>query len=226
MSKQKIQNDYIALLLHDTVNLKHPITKESVKLYRIISLQPIRSNVTNRWIGVHSIGGFVQSVDNIDNESPGWIENSGRVFDNAIISGGTIVSDSALVFNNAKVDSSIVSNYARISGNTNVIDSQIKDTSEIKGNASVVSSKTLNASMIFEDAQVVSSELSTGSIVRGNAKVNNSLLMDISQIQGNSVVDNCRLEGRTVLLEGHHVDQMYDTDLELALDASESIGGL
>lgn len=226
MSKQKIQNEYIALLLHDKVEIKHPITKNTVILYRIISLQPIRSNFTDRWIAKHSIGGFVQSVDNINENSPGWIENSGRVFDNAVISGGTIVSESALVFENAKVDSSIVQNHARVSGNSNVIDSVIADTSEIKGNANVVSCKTFNASMIFEDANVVNTELNTGSIIRGKAKVTDSTLLDISQIQGDSNVNNCKLEGRTVIMDGKHEGLVLDTDLELSLDATNTIGDL
>jgi len=32
-----VQNDYVALLDADTINIKHPITKKTVKLYRTIA---------------------------------------------------------------------------------------------------------------------------------------------------------------------------------------------
>jgi carbonic anhydrase/acetyltransferase-like protein (isoleucine patch superfamily) len=290
-----IKNDYVGLLDADFIQIKHPVTKQSVKLYRVIALKTfkldrydsvildelnkftesrdrilqeinelkskqenlnqvitdlqlqeefrkvkehqseleknskhleiletefedldlkIQNNkniLDTKTIELHTIGGYVESIDNLDPDIPVWVDHRARVFDSAKILNGSLVSESCVIYGNAVINASRVRHYARIHGNAKLLKSTVKDLSEIKGNVVLTNCQVGNSAMIFEDAVVNNTILETGSCIRGQANVDRSILKDASQIQGNSEVKNCKLSGRAVILNGvHHNETLYE----------------
>jgi carbonic anhydrase/acetyltransferase-like protein (isoleucine patch superfamily) len=298
-----VQNNYVGLLDVDTINVKHPITKKTVKLYRTISLktfkldrydsailselasyeieksniekqinelaikqenlnsvindlrlteefkrvkefeselhlnsklledlnlklEDVNLNIENnknildtKTIEIHTIGGYVESIDNLDPDNPVWVDHRARVFDNAKILNGSLVTESSVIFGNSEIDASRIKNYARIHGNSKITKSTVKGLSEIKGNVKLFNCQVSNSAMIFEHADVSNTILETGSCIRGNAVVDRSILKDTSQIQGNSQVVNCKLGGRAVILEGEHSNASFYEDYNLKTES-------
>lgn len=178
-------------------------------------LDHYKSIVENKMVEIHSIGGYVQSIDNLDSDNPVWIDHRSRVFDDAKILNGSLLTESSVVFGTAKVSSSRIKNYSRIHGNSEVSNSYLEGLCEVRGNAKLVGCQLSNSAMIFENAVVKNSVLSTGTCIRGNSVVTNSVLNDASQIQGESIVNNCKLSGRYVIMNGEHNNQSYFEDYNL-----------
>lgn len=298
-----VQNDYVALLDADTINVKHPITKNTIKLYRTIALRSFKldrydsviiselerltselttiksqileledkqenlnvvineltlkeefrrvkelqselevnakhlenlktqaedidlkitnnSNILDtKTIEKHTIGGYVQSIDNLDPDNPVWVDHRARVFDTAKILNGSLVTESCVIFGNAEIDASRVKHYARVHGNSKVVKSTVKDLSEIKGDAQLFNCQVGNSAMVFENAIVRNTILETGSCIRGKSIVDNCILKDTSQIQGESEVTNCKLGGRAVILEGIHSNETFYEDYNLKTES-------
>lgn len=226
MRPEKINNDYVALLLHDFIDIKHPKTKKEIRLYRIISTKTFKivytkddillDNTTDHEvINIHTIGGYIQSIDNLDPNTENWVANKSKVFDSALITNGTIVKNSCTVYGNTIIDSSRLSDYAKVSDSVKVTNSILTDLIEIKDNAIITNSIMHNASMVFENGKINNTTMQVGSLVRGNAQVNGCYLTDISQIQGDSIVNNCILRNRSVIMDGIHDDHIYDDDANL-----------
>lgn len=298
-----VQNDYVGLLDADTISVKHPITKKSVKLYRTIALKTFKldrydseiiselekfeqevesleanllelnekqtnlktvideltlkeefrrvkelqaefdlnSNAIDdlnskiedlnlkylnnknildtKTIEKHTIGGYVESINNLDPDTPVWVGHRSRVFDDAKILNGSLITESAVIYGNAEINSSRIKHYARIHGNAQIHKSTIKDLAEIKGNAKLFNCQVGNSGMIFEDADVKNTILETGSCIRGKANVDKCILKDTAQIQGNSNVVNCKLGGRAVILDGSHANQSFYEDYNLKTES-------
>jgi len=180
-----------------------------------LKIENCKNIMDTRTIEIHTIGGYAQSIDNFDSENPVWLGNRSRIFDDAKLLNGSLVTESALLFGNSKIECSRIKNYARIHGNCQIVKSTLQDLCEVKGNAKLTNTQVKNSAMIFENAIVTNTILETGAFIRGNCSVNNSILKDASQIQGDSYVDNCRLSGRYVITEGNHSNQSYYEDYNL-----------
>ena len=227
MIPKKINNDYVALLLHDYIEIKHPQTKKPIRLYRLISTktfkidydisEPLKSEPSYEVIEINTIGGYVESIDNLDPDTYNWISNISKVFDKAYISNGSIIKNNCQIYNNAIISKSRLSNYAKASGNSQIINSLLTDLVEVKDNAKVENSYMHNASIVMENGSINNSKMEVGSIVRGNAVSNNSYLTDIAQIQGDVVINNCNLKERTVLMEGEYYNEDIAVDADLSV---------
>jgi len=184
-----------------------------------LKIENNRNILDTKTVEIHTIGGYVESIDNLDPTTPVWVGHRARVFDSAKILNGSLITESAVIYGNAQVDCSRVKHYARIHGNSKVVKSTIKDLSEIKGNAQLSNCQVSNSAMIFEDAVVSDSILETGSCIRGNAVVKQTILKDASQIQGKTEVLNCKLGGRAVLLEGQYQNQSFYEDYNIKTES-------
>ena len=99
--------DKYELLADDTVT-----TPGGVTLYRIRALRDVRPGVPTG-----SIGGYVQSIDNLSLSGSAWVSDQAQVFGSARVSGSAWVSDQAQVFGSAQVSGSAqVFGSARVSG--------------------------------------------------------------------------------------------------------------
>lgn len=201
-------------------NTLTPISKRVYELENELNevkskLDHYRSIAEKRTIEVHSIGGYVQSIDNLDSDFPVWVDHRSRVFDNAKILNGSLITESCVIFGDAVVNASRLKNYARVHGKSEVSNSYLEGLCEVKGNVKLTRCQLSNSAMVFEDAVVENCILSTGTCIRGKSNVIDSMLTDASQIQGDSIVKNCKLSGRYVIMEGEHINQSYFEDYNL-----------
>jgi ADP-glucose pyrophosphorylase len=213
----KIENDYIALLMHDRLIIKHPKTEKETILYRIIAKKSfiVENEFISRPIDAYKIGGFVENIDTMDNENFSWIDNRCRVFGNLKIS-NSVFTDNVIAFGDGYIKNSIVKHNSRIYLQDGNIEScEINDLVEIKGSPNIKNCKLYNSAMIFETPTVINTTISGGSIIRGFSNVDNCILTDVSQIQGKSIVKNCKLQNRSVILEGEHNNSTFSEDIIL-----------
>lgn len=204
---------YLQLLTYDVIQIKHPSTKKIISLYRIIALRTFK--VGDVIIEKYAIGGYIQSLNNIDQNTFNWVDGKSKVFDAAVISDQTYTNHNALIFGNAKVSRSQVINYARISGDSVVKDTLVTDLAEIRGNTTVIDSELYNSSLIFEKAEANSCKLYNGANLRGQSKSTNCILYDTSEVGGTSIAENCKMTGGAYFKNGEHINEVIDRDLEL-----------
>lgn len=198
----------LQILEYDNIQIRHPLTKKLTTLYRVIALYTFR--IKEFCIEKHQIGGYVESINNIDMNTLNWVDGKSKIFDNAVIKNGTVTLHNSLVFGNAIVSNSVVANYARIYGNTLVESTLVNDLSEIRGNSKVMTSNLYNSTLIFEDAEVVNTELHTGSNIRGKTIVKDSFLYDTAEISGTAICIGCKLTGSALFKEGEHINETQD----------------
>lgn len=166
-------------------------------------------------IEIYTIGGYVQSLDNLDADNPVWVDHRSRVFDNAKILDGSHISENCIIYDNAVVKNSRIENYVRIHDNAYVESSNVKDLSEVKNSANIKNCVLENSALVFENANVENSIITTGALCRGASQTKNTLVLDMSRIQGDSVVSNCLLQGMSCLLNGVHEGLNFNEETEL-----------
>lgn len=167
-----------------------------------LELELDNKQISSKTIRINTIGGYVQSLDNLDPSTPVWVDNRAKVFDSAKILGGSLVEDNAVIFQNAVVDASHIQGHARIHENAQVVDCCIEDLATIKGNAVLTRAIVQNSSMVFGSAHVEDSVLRVGSCIFGQAQVQNCTLTDVARISGNAHVVSCHLDGGASVNEG------------------------
>jgi carbonic anhydrase/acetyltransferase-like protein (isoleucine patch superfamily) len=214
-----IHNGYVALLDQDTVNLKHPtIENKFIKLYRICALKTFKLSEFGITIEKNTVGGYVEGLHNLDPDIPSWVGHRSRVFDNAKISYGSLLTESCVVFGNAEIKASRLKNYARVLGDAKVVESTLEDLVEIKDNATVVNSHMKNSTMAFNNATVQGSSLEIGSCARGDSILIDSHLTDTTQVGGTAKLINCNLLHDAKVFEGKHENITFDEEQELVYE--------
>ncbi len=209
------QNSYLALLDHDFIKIRHPLSGKEVKLHRIIATKSFHIPKYDLHIDNYTIGGYVQSIENLDPDNPVWVGNRARVFDNAKIINDSYVSDQAIVYGDAEINGSRIEHHARIYDKARVLGSHVTDLATIKGNVVVEESNIHNAALLFENAYVGFSTISNGSSVRGNCKLSKCKLSDIAQCNGDAVLTNCVLSNGGAVNGGEHFNSTIANDIVL-----------
>lgn len=200
-----IENSYAALLQHDALQMRHPLDRKNiVRLYKIISTKAFFCERLNRTIEKYEIGGYVESIRNLDPDFPVWINNTGRVFDNAVLLDGSVMNNNCMVFGDAEVTNSKISGNSRIYGNAKVTNSIVADLASIKDNAIVTNCEIINSPLIKDDCELVDCMVHTGVTFGGGAKATNCTIGDTSIIRGTTILDGCTISGHVVLTEGNH----------------------
>jgi len=124
--------------------MKYELTEESINhfgdaLYRIIALKDFGD------IKKGELGGFIKSLDNLSQYDNAWVSGSTLVSDNARVSGNAMVSGTTIVSGNA-----VISGTARVSGNVRVSDNaRVYDNALVSGNASVYGVDTIIGSIVI-----------------------------------------------------------------------------
>lgn len=218
-----IENDYAAILQHDTIKIKHPSKKGNVAvdLYRIIATKSFKlynsKGEVIATVNKYDIGGFVESIDNLDPDNPVWIDHSARVFDSAKLLAGSYMRNNALLYENAIVNHSELAGHCRVHGNSVVENSQILDLVEIKDNSFIKESLLKNNVKIYEDARVINSYLYTAATAHGKCVITDSDIGDISEIRGNSIINKCKYSGRVVRESGEYNNEVLNKDIKLMI---------
>lgn len=182
-------------------------------------LKKISDNFDVKIVKQFEIGGYVQSLNNLDSKNPVWLSHKSKVFDDAKIINGSYLSENATVFGNATVNCSRLKDSARVFGDANLYKTTMSGLSEIKDNADVQYSTLSNSSVISNKSSVVKCKLYTGASIKDNSVVHSSELHDTSRILGNSNVKNCILKGSAVVrdktVENGTFDEVSDLKSEV-----------
>lgn len=235
--------NYIELLKHDVITIKHPKTHREVKLYRIISNRSfaleipilklstegiVNSSISHSFefeiktyhIEQYAIGGYIQNLSNIDNSKPIWIDHNAKIFDNAYIS-NSLIEDYALIYGNSKISGSHVYNYAAIKDNSIILNSIITGMASIKGKSNISDSYAGNSIVIDNDGAITSSYISGGSFIVGNNIVQKCRLNDYSSISGRSNVSNCILNYRSNIIDKTISNETISIDVDLNITSDK-----
>lgn len=208
-----MEQDYIALLNHDYILAKHPVTGREVKLFRIISTRAFQ--VRDRTIEKYKIGGYVQSLSNIDMNTYNWIDNTARVFGDSFISDNTLITHNALVFENAKISNSLITDYVRVYGNAIVNNSILNDLVEVRGMGEVNNSTLINSAVVIKHGKIDNCKMSMGSYVSDDAQCYNCTLEDFASATGDVILHNCQLKNGATVSNGEFKNTTFAEDYDL-----------
>lgn len=86
-------------------------------------------------IKVGQLGGFVESYDNLQDNS--WVDDEAKVFGNAIVKGDSIIRGHACVYGNAKITDAKISEWATVCGNAQIIEGYVHGHACIYGNTQI-----------------------------------------------------------------------------------------
>lgn len=213
-----IENEYVAILQHDTIKMRHPSKQNSiVTLYRIIATKSFFLEKFNKHIKKYDIGGYVESIENIDPTNPVWVDNTARIFDSAKILNGSYIRNVALVYENATVIGSEVADHCRVHGSSIIENSKILNLSEIRDGAKIQNSEIRKSSKISGNAQISDSIFNIAASAAGDCIVKNSTISDVSEIRGTAIVSNCKYSGRVVREADEWNNETIDKEIKLEI---------
>lgn len=181
------------ILDNQTQQYKHPKTGKVIKLFRIIALKDIQTK--QGLVPEGTIGGWVESYNNLSQNDDSWIYNTGMIFDSALVI-NSIVTNNARIFGNSIVTDTIVRGTARIFENSNLENCTILDNVDISGDEVFIKNSTIsNACSVKGPIIYISDSKLTGGVgVFGNSEIQNSILCEQAIVR-DSKVYNCQLSG-------------------------------
>lgn len=153
-------------------NLKYELTNEritlpatserpeGIALYRIRALRNFYN--VNGSISAGTLGGFVESYDNLSQDDSAWIADDAMVYDNAWVSGKSHIEGNAQIFGNAKISDEVwVKDNSKIFGNAQVSGNvYIEHNVYVSGDAKISNKKGrthLDGGMDIDDSAIVES---------------------------------------------------------------------
>lgn len=189
------------LIKQDAIKL--PVSRnKTVTLYRIIALEQFENPICGT-IPKYAIGGYVESVDNLDQLDGSWIRGTAKVYGNSRIEGNSLIDwdatvEGSSVFNSHLTHRASVLNRSdvrssKLSGNSQVINATFQ-TGRLEGSSLV---QGIGGTLL-----VSLTNLMDLSYIKANGRVENTNLKDGSGIAGNSLtILNCDISGVAVLRE-------------------------
>lgn len=194
------------------------------KLYRIRALKNI-TTVNGDVIEKGTLGGYVESEENLSQTDNSWIyigsfvKGKARVYGNSIIGSGNTISGNARIFNTIVSDnidisgdtiifnSNIVAKDGKliIKGKSRLYSAKIKGYGVIKDNV-VIQKSTLNKIINLSDNVRVSNSTLYSSIVSDYAYIINSEIVS-STIMGNAVVIDSKVYKGTIIQDNATVER-------------------
>ena len=229
LNVQAIENPKYELLSDDTITLNN------------ITLRRIRALKDFGTIKKGTLGGYIESDNNLSHNGTAWIHDNAKVFGdalitddahvhrNAIIKDKTLIEDDAFVTDNAIIqdhasvsDSAIIRDNARIYNNASVYgNALIQDKASISGNAQIYEYAVITGTSQVTDNTLVygKATLRGNVIVTGNAQIkDNANLYDHVRIS-----EHARISRDATLRNNVHASGFaYVTT---TLDGNETITG-
>lgn len=184
---QERENPKYKLLSNDTVTINN------VTLRRIRALKDFGT------IKKGTLGGYIESDNNLSHSGTAWVHDTAKVFgdalvtDDAQIHGDTIIKDKALVENDAFVtDTAIIQDQASVSDSAIVRDNaRIYNNASVYGNALIQNKTSISGNaQIYEHAAITgTSQVTDNALVYGKATLRRNVI-----VTGNAQIkDNANL---------------------------------
>ena len=175
------------LLKDDTIQLANKT------LYRIKAIKNFGG------IKAGTLGGYIQSEDNLSHDGNAWVR------DNAVVCDKAIVRDSAVICCDAEIrDNAVIRDNAWICNNARICDNAI-----IRDSAWICNNARIRDNAIIRDS----------AMIRGNAEIcDNAIIRDSAMIRGNARICGKRdyIYFRGFGSEYRHTT-MYRTDVEICV---------
>ena len=135
------------------------------------------------------LGGWIESENNLNQDDDCWVADNGKVFENAELSGDSIVCGNAQVFGNAVIIDSKICDNAKVYDNASIYTSQVCDNAEVCGNVSLHNySKVYENAIVFDNVYTEHSEIYGNARVYGHAKLYESEVYNTAQVYDNAVL--------------------------------------
>ena len=203
------------LLMNDSKSFKHPISKRTVKLFRIYCLSDFET-FDGKKVLSSQLGGYIESESNLNQDDKSWLFNNAEIFDDALLIDSTLY-DTVKVFGSGILQNSIIKSRVRIWTSGLVKNSQVFDNVDIFDSTNVNNCIIKNSCKVHGYSSVEGSILLDGSRVSGNAKVFDSTLKDVSEVSGVSEIRNCHFSGRTYVNNAVLINETREDNIELKI---------
>lgn len=160
------------------MNKKYEFTNFSI-MYKGHRLRQIRLLRDCMGLTAGTLGGFIQSEQNLSHEGFCWVGGSAYVYGNARVAENARVGRNAQVFDDALVTgNTLVTDFAKVYGNA-----KIYERAQITDNAQVFGSAAISGSAAIEDYAVVS---------------------DMAEVYDHAVIKDRAIIGRCVQVRGYN----------------------
>ena len=149
--------------------------------HRIVAIKEFQTSIGI--IKKGTVGGYIESEDNLSQEDGAWVSGNAQVYNNAQVSGNALICGNAWIYNNTQV-----SGNALICGNARVYGD-----ARVSGNAQVYNNARVSGNVwVYGDARVYGNAWVYGNaLIYGNARVYNN-----AQVSGNAqVYNNAQISG-------------------------------
>lgn len=214
-------NKKYTILQNDYLDIKHPSTRKTVRVYRVLSIVEFE-NPHCGIVPIYTTGGYIESEKNLSYTDSSWVMNTSKVFDDARVELNTLVKEQAAVFESANVKNSIISGYSRVHGRSAVTDSIVSGKVNVNGFVNIKSSTIENGSMISEGAKLNRCIVSDGCFIHGDAVAEKCVFSDTVELLGGISLINCTANGRYVGKDGKFMNSHLGVDLELNVTTGKS----
>lgn len=153
--------------------MKYELTDETTKtpegktLYRIKALKDFGD------VKAGQLGGFVESMNNLDQTTEAWISNEAKVWGNSLVTNNSQISHQAEVFGDCKIVNSTIGGLSIIFGKSVIEHSTILDAAEVSNSAvykciindqSLIDHSTIKHSYITGHSNIGKSEIVSSGI--------------------------------------------------------------
>lgn len=150
-------------------------------LHRIIAIRNFGE------ISKGTVGGYVESEENLSHDGDCWIYDSAMVLEKGKVVENAKVRDNSVVYGNAIIrGSSKLSYWARVFGNAIISDESVVMINGIVCDTSIIEGNTI----ITDDATVLGVSKVKGCTVEGAALIKDSCIFDVI-VSNNAKIINC-----------------------------------
>lgn len=132
----------------------YKILDDGTKVYRIKAVRDFNNKIRTVYAG--ELGGYVQSIDNLDRYSPAWVFDDSIVCGDAYVRGKSaiigesVVCDNAFITNNVLVEDGYICDNALVCGNAQIRNSIVGNDSVVGFFTWLLKSKVWDKSSVFE----------------------------------------------------------------------------
>ena len=220
------------LINSDYITIRNPITGRPVKLYRILALRDLSirfddtteyvPGITSTIIPKYSIGGYIESIENLSTDDESWVGGNAKIFGGAVVTMDSLVTDDAIVYGNVVVEKTYIggvnrtfSNDTSTNSNFRIHNSIFTDKSVVEGigNSLIMNVVATNSALLKRNIGVLDTVITGGSFIV-ESTVNNSKLFNVSGIK-RSTISNCNLFERFTYVDTTASDETNSSFIEL-----------
>lgn len=232
---------------------KYELLKDNTEIYKGRTLYRIRAlrDIFNRFnpelsVSKGSLGGYIQSEDNLPQNDDSWVADNAMVFDTAELN-DSWVANTAKVYGKVKLYGTEVYDNSYITGEEEVVvisskvvgdskidctngyikDTVLEDKSRISCCETKVIDSKLKYSAIFNYAVVISSVLEDNSYVEKYARVfkcniKSSIIRDNANVINTSLNNNCIILNNAIVINSMLEDNVTMNGNTLTIDTNIS----